>query len=57
MPMAELKSMIEIYGDDYYVDFGDRFLAKVDDHDTDVVYFQWIDGLDYEAELKERQEG
>lgn len=56
MSIGELKSMLEIYGNEYYVDFGDRFLTKVDDHDTNVVSFQWIEGLDYEAEIKRCEE-
>jgi hypothetical protein len=40
--LGELRAMLNAYPDDYYVSFGDRYLAKVDDHDTDVVMFQWI---------------
>lgn len=57
MSMAELKSMLSIYEDEYLVDFGDRYLAKIDNHDTNVVLFQWITVEEDEWRESARHEG
>jgi hypothetical protein len=46
--VGELRSMLACYTDDYLISFGDRYLAKVDNNDTQVVGFQWITKDDYE---------
>jgi hypothetical protein len=43
MTLGYLRKLLENYPDSYYIDFGDKWLTKVDDHDTDVLFCEWLD--------------
>jgi len=42
MTLGELREKLKIYGDEFYISFGDKYLTRVDNRDTDIIFCEWI---------------
>lgn len=55
MSIGELKQLLSLYSDDFKIDFGNKYLAKLNSEEGGIVIPEWIDKAKQDAANKEKR--